>query len=262
DAPLRDSGRGNRRGRATDRAGRRPPAHAGGGRGDRGDRRAHGLSRWGAPLHRCRPAVPQSALAGPAAARGAGHAHCEAAGEMPAGGGSPVDDLRRIPHRVGACRIPGVCLLGGFGCFLIAMNAWGYRPFISTDAAVADPHEMEIELGYFTLERGAGEHTFTLPHPVPNYRLWRDLEVVGDLAAARDTAGELNLVDPGLSVKAVLKEGVLQEKEGLSVAVEAGPLLPSTRPGERSVGFEAIGIVSGRVAPFTLHVNGGGGANR
>jgi hypothetical protein len=31
--------------------------------------------------------------------------------------------------------------------------AWGYRPFIATDAAVADPKAMEIELGYFTLER-------------------------------------------------------------------------------------------------------------
>jgi len=27
--------------------------------------------------------------------------------------------------------------------------AWGYRPFLATDAAVADPKELEIELGYF-----------------------------------------------------------------------------------------------------------------
>lgn len=37
--------------------------------------------------------------------------------------------------------------------------AWGYRPFIATDAAVADPKEMEIELGYFTLERDKGKST-------------------------------------------------------------------------------------------------------
>ena len=42
------------------------------------------------------------------------------------------------------------------------------------------------------------------------------LEVVGEFAVARDPGGELNLIDPELSVKAVLKEGVLQEQEGLS----------------------------------------------
>jgi hypothetical protein len=26
-------------------------------------------------------------------------------------------------------------------------DAWGYRPFVSTDAAIADPREVEIELG-------------------------------------------------------------------------------------------------------------------
>jgi hypothetical protein len=144
----------------------------------------------------------------------------------------------------------------------MAINGWGYRPFISTDAAVADPHEVEIELGYFTLEHDTGENTFTIPSLVLNYGFWSGFEVVGEFRLERDPTGELNLVDPGLSVKAVLKEGVLQEREGLSVAVEAGPLLPSTRPGEWSVGVEAIGIVSGRVPPFTLHVNGGGGAAR
>jgi hypothetical protein len=173
-----------------------------------------------------------------------------------------VDDLRRAPHRVGAWRIPGACLLGGFGCLLIAMNAWGYRPFISTDAAVADPQEVEIELGYFTLDHDLGENTFTIPNLVLNYGLRRDIEVVGEFRLERDPAGHLDLVDPGVFAKAILKEGLLQEREGLSVAVEAGPLLPSTRPGERGVGVEAIGIVSGRVAPLTLHVNGGGGVDR
>jgi hypothetical protein len=141
-------------------------------------------------------------------------------------------------------------------------NGWAYRPFVSTDAAVADPQEVEIELGYFTLEHDLGENTFTVPSLVLNYGLWRDIEVVGEFRLEKDPAGHLDLVDPGLFVKAILSEGVLQEKEGLSVAVEAGPLLPSTRPGERGVGVEAIGIVSGRVAPFTFHVNGGGGADR
>ena len=47
--------------------------------------------------------------------------------------------------------------------------AWGYRPFIATDAAVADPKEIEIELGYFNLERDRGKKTFIIPKVVFNY---------------------------------------------------------------------------------------------
>ena len=36
-----------------------------------------------------------------------------------------------------------------------------YRPFVSTDAAVADPREVEIELGALTLRRTGHENTFT-----------------------------------------------------------------------------------------------------
>jgi hypothetical protein len=39
------------------------------------------------------------------------------------------------------------------------------------------------------------------------------------------------ITDSGVSVKGVLKEGVLQDKEGVSIAVEAGLLLPSTMKG-------------------------------
>jgi hypothetical protein len=127
-------------------------------------------------------------------------------------------------------------------------HGWADRPLISTDAAVADPHEVEIEFDYFTLDHDQGEHAFTIPSLVLNYGLRRDFEVVGECRLERASMGEMNLVDPALSLKAVLKEGLLQEKPGLSVAVEAGPLHPSTRQGERRIGFEGIGIVSGKVA--------------
>lgn len=48
--------------------------------------------------------------------------------------------------------------------------AWGYRPFIATDAAVADPKEMETELGYFNLERDRGKKHFH--HPKDRAQLW------------------------------------------------------------------------------------------
>src|SRR5213076_1404630 len=97
---------------------------------------------------------------------------------------------------------------------------------------------------------------------VLNYGAWKNTEIVGEFRIERNPRGDIDVVDPGLFLKAVLKEGLLQEKPGVSFAIEAGPLLPSTVAGERGVGFEAVGILSGRVAPLTLHLNGGGGFDR
>jgi hypothetical protein len=74
--------------------------------------------------------------------------------------------------------------------------------------------------------------------------------------------GSVRLEEPALSLKAVLREGVLQEKPGVSFAVEAGPLLPSTGKEEKKVGFEAVGIISGELSPVMLHLNLGGGVDR
>jgi hypothetical protein len=138
--------------------------------------------------------------------------------------------------------------------------AWAYRPFVSTDAAVADPKEVEIELGYFDLERTRRETTITTPSVVLNYGFAKNWEAVGEFRV--EGSPDFEITDPGLFLKAVLEEGVLQDKEGVSVAIEAGPLLPSTLPHEHGVGVEAIAIVSGTVAPLTVHVNGGGGLDR
>jgi hypothetical protein len=153
-------------------------------------------------------------------------------------------------------------LLVALMLFFPTSLVWGYRPFVSTDAAVVDPHEVEIELGYFTLERAEGENTFTVPRLVLNYGLLKAVEIVGELSIQRSSLGDVDVVDAGLFLKAVLKEGVLQGKDGISFAVEAGPLLPSTVPGERKFGFEGIGSLSGTLSPFTYHVNLGGGVQR
>ena len=60
------------------------------------------------------------------------------------------DNLDAMPgqHRIHhAAQIRGVaaCLL--LIGLLIPSSCWPYRPFIATDAAVADPQEVEIELG-------------------------------------------------------------------------------------------------------------------
>jgi hypothetical protein len=141
-------------------------------------------------------------------------------------------------------------------------SAWGYRPFVSTDATVVDPKEVEVELGYFNLERVDEENTFITPKVVLNWGLIRNLEVVGEFEVEKAPDESARVVDPALFLKAVLKEGSLQGEDGMSVAVEAGPLLPATVAGERKFGFEGIGIISGRFVDFTYHVNVGGGMNR
>lgn len=153
-------------------------------------------------------------------------------------------------------------LLWTCALLLFAPPAWAYRPFVSTDAAVVEPKELEVELGYFNLERENRENTFIVPKVILNYGLIRNLEIVGEFEVAKPPQEDLQLIDPALFLKAILKEGFLQEKEGIGVAVEAGPLLPSTVHGNRRVGFEGIGIVSGRLAPLTYHVNLGGGVDR
>jgi len=147
-------------------------------------------------------------------------------------------------------------------CAVGATSAWGYRPFVSTDAAVADPKEVEIEVGYFTLEREKDENAFIIPRVVVNYGLLKNWEAVAEFAVKRSPDAEVNVIDPALFVKGVLKEGALQDKEGFGIAVEAGPLLPSTEKGERRFGFEGIGIVSDKLGPFMFHLNGGLGIQR
>jgi hypothetical protein len=152
-----------------------------------------------------------------------------------------------------------VCLM--LVWLLAPTPAWAYRPFISTDAAVADPKEVEIELGVL-LERDRGENAFLVPRAVINYGLFENWEAVGEFGVRRGPEGDLDVIDSALSVKGVLKQGVLQEKGGIGIAVELSALLPSTEKGERDFGFEAIGIVSGTLAPFIFHVNAGLGVER
>src|SRR5499426_894896 len=96
-----------------------------------------------------------------------------------------------------------------------AAPAAAYRPFISTDAAVADPKAVEIELGYFNVEHTRGENMFTTPSVVLNYGLVRNWEAVAEFGIVSSPG--FDVTDPALSLKGVLREGILQEKPGLSV---------------------------------------------
>ena len=159
----------------------------------------------------------------------------------------------RVPQH----RQSGLLLLG---LLLVSTYAHAYRPFSSTDADVADARELETELGYVTLERSDGEETFTSPQLVLNYGLTSELEVIGEFEVVDPFGNDAEIVDAAVLLKGVLREGALQDQQGLSFAVEAGVLIPST--GSDRFGLEGIGIVSGALSSLTYHLNFGGGLDR
>ena len=142
-------------------------------------------------------------------------------------------------------------------------RALAYRPFVSTDAAVARPGEVEIEFGYAGFRRNDEHTTIVAPTVIANLGLGHDLELVGgfklvnDLSrgAARDRT---RFEDSAVSVKWIAREGALQEHGSApSLAEELSALLPTIR-GEDRPGGEVVGIMSGAAFGWTYHLNGGG----
>ncbi|MBI5477849.1 MAG: hypothetical protein HY906_03270 [Deltaproteobacteria bacterium] len=145
-------------------------------------------------------------------------------------------------------------------CAVTPNDSWAYRPFESTDAAVAAKGELELELGPVGFVALPGQRFLVAPGAIINLGLLHNWELVlqgRHLILLDDRAGEprLRLVDTGVFIKGVLREGSLQEGRGPSVAVEAGPLLPEVNR-DRGVGVSGAAIVSQRFAPVTFHVNG------
>jgi len=141
-------------------------------------------------------------------------------------------------------------------------RAFAYRPFTSTDADVVNAKELEVEFGYLTIERDDGETGYVTPSVVLNYGLLDTLELVGEFELQKPPDAAWEVADPGIFLKALLKRGALQDRRGLSVAMEAGALLPTDKDDEKDIGGEAILIASGVFAPFVYHINFGGGADR
>lgn len=143
-----------------------------------------------------------------------------------------------------------------------AAPALAYRPFVSTDASVAAPKTLELELGYFGLARTRGEDGYSSPQSVINYGLLGRFEAVGEFVVQHPQAGRSQVVDAALNLKGIAREGVLQEKSGPSVALEGSALLPESGHANTKLGYEQTLVVSHRVSNATLHWNIGGGWER
>ena len=138
-----------------------------------------------------------------------------------------------------------------------AAPAAAYRPFEGTDAAVADIGQLEVELGPAEYLRVGPERTLFAPSARFNYGFAAGWEAVieGDVThSLRGGVGGTSLTGNGAFLKGVLREGVLQDKTGPSVATEFGLLLPGIRD-EHGTGASLAGIVSQRWEWGTLHLN-------
>lgn len=135
--------------------------------------------------------------------------------------------------------------------------AAAYRPFDGTDAAVADFGNLEIELGPTEYLKQGDERLLVAPNLRLNYGLAKGWEAVlegktthGLSAAARPTSQ----IENGFFFKGVLREGVLQDHPGPSIATEFGVLLPGIND-QHGTGGSIAGILSQRWETITVHFN-------
>jgi hypothetical protein len=139
------------------------------------------------------------------------------------------------------------------------LGARAYRPFNSTDAAVAAKGEVEIEFGPLGYLREGSDKMLVVPSLILNWGLADRWEVVLEgrnvVALGSEVQERVRVEDIAFSLKGVLREGSLQGKHGVSVATELSVLLPTIN-GDDQVGAEGALIVSQRWPELTVHVNG------
>src|SRR4051794_3745275 len=143
-----------------------------------------------------------------------------------------------------------LCLIASSG------PAWAYRPFDGTDAAIAAPGELEIELQPAGRLREGGNTTMVAPATVINYGLSEGWEAVfeGQGQTPLSPSGPASLTAAGAFLKHVLQPRSLQDKTGPSVTNAFGVLLPAST-GSSGAGARLAGIATPRAAWGTIHLN-------
>src|SRR5262245_43120672 len=123
---------------------------------------------------------------------------------------------------------PALLLAAGLA---VPLAARAYRPFNSTDAAVVDVGQVEIELGPLGLVREGSDRWLVAPSVILNWGFADRWELVLEgrhfvNLGSEGSQPRSRLQDNALSLKTVLREGAFQEKSGVSVATELSALLP------------------------------------
>jgi hypothetical protein len=162
----------------------------------------------------------------------------------------PPFQTRQLLKRI----VSGLCIASGLAGWSAPARA--YRPFDGTDAAVAAPGEVEIELQPAGRLRDETGTFLVAPATVFNYGFSEGWEAVleGQGQTPLSPSGPTSLTAAGAFLKHVLQPGSLQDKSGPSVATEFGVLLPDST-GNSGVGARLAGIISQRWDWGTIHLN-------
>ncbi len=148
-------------------------------------------------------------------------------------------------------------LLAGVAMIQWCAPASAYRPFDGTDAAVADPSELEFELQPAGVLWQGSDKSLIAPATVVNVGLPDRWEAVFEgqgqfpLSASDQAAA---LTDAGVFLKHVLRPGGLQNENGPSIAIEFGALGPGINA-DTGFGASVDGIISQRFDWGTVHFN-------
>jgi hypothetical protein len=158
-----------------------------------------------------------------------------------------------------ACARLALVLTARLVVLAIGLAAWpaaAYRPFDGTDAAVADPKDVEIEFQPAGLLREGRQNTLVAPAARFNYGFAERWEVVveGQIETPVSPTGSSSLTATDVMLKYVVRPGSLQDQSGPSIAMEFGPLLPGINA-DPGFGLSWTGIVSQRWDWGTIHFN-------
>jgi hypothetical protein len=159
-----------------------------------------------------------------------------------------------VTHPLKRSAVAGLVLISFAGG---ATQAFAYRPFDGTDAAVAEPGQLEIELGPAEFSWEGSDRTLVAPNLRLNYGFSERWEFTLEGLVAYDLSSGshgTSVVGNEALLKGVLREGSLQDKSGPSIATEFGLLLPGIND-EHGTGGTLTGIVSQRWPWMTAHLN-------
>jgi hypothetical protein len=147
--------------------------------------------------------------------------------------------------------------LSGVATAIGSTAAFAYRPFVGTDAAVADVNEVEIELQPAGTLRQDSQTSLIAPDVVFNYGFAKNWEFVfeglGQVPLGNSDENP-SVAGVGAFLKYVMREGSLQDAKGPSIAVEFGPLLPGIHADE-GFGVSVDTIISQRWDWGTISTN-------
>jgi hypothetical protein len=168
-------------------------------------------------------------------------------------------------NKLPAHRVPRRLATIALATTLLGSNAWAYRPFDGTDAAVAEQGVFELEAGVGRTRIGEVD-SLALPSLVFNYGLPYDTEIVLEGELNHETGSTADgprngLGDTSLSMKHVWIHGSLQDGTGPSMATECAVMLPEVH-GSSGTGGECAAIVSNKWDSMALHLNLGIGHTR